>query len=503
MQVEPLGPVGLGSRRPSGLSPVVCVMVGIATFTGARFGRPVPGLLLVLVAAVVVAVVAAATIGTATIETATVDAAPFDHRGSVGRSRVGAGSLATVTTIGLFILGSGLSARSLAGLEGLRTRTIDERAVFVTDPRARGPGVVADVVVEQKRYEASFFGAPAGAAVRLAVGDSLHLVGAIEPFTNPWPGHRARHVIGRITVDWAWGRESAGGHLGWANAARSALDRSFASLGDDERAIALGVAVGDDRALSDDTREEFRDAGLSHLTAVSGQNVAFVMAMVAPMLRRRGRWARLAVVIAVLGWFGTITRWEPSVLRAIATATFALVLSPDPDAAPRLSLLGLVVSSLLLIDPMLAWSVGFQLSVGATIGIVVMAERISERLGGPLALRRAAGVTLAAQLGVLPVQAAVFGPPSLAAVPANLLAGPVAGVLMTSVVAGGGLMALLPALEPVAVLPARLGAWWLLAVADVAARQAGSRAFDLAIGCTLLISLVLGHRRSRSNAGVA
>ena len=83
-----------------------------------------------------------------------------------------------------------------------------------------------------------------------------------------------------------------------------------------------GFLLGDTRAPARPTStEQFRAAGLTHLTAVSGGNVAFVLALVAPVLRRLRLGGRLRRVgLAVLVLFGTMTRWEPSVLRAVAMA---------------------------------------------------------------------------------------------------------------------------------------------------------------------------------------
>ena len=60
-----------------------------------------------------------------------------------------------------------------------------------------------------------------------------------------------------------------------------------------ERALVAGFLLGDTRALPTEVEEEFRAAGLTHLLAVSGANVAFVLALVAPVLRRLALRTRL------------------------------------------------------------------------------------------------------------------------------------------------------------------------------------------------------------------
>ena len=84
--------------------------------------------------------------------------------------------------------------------------------------------------------------------------------------------------------------------------------------------------------------DAFRASGLSHLTAVSGENVAFVLAAASPLLRRLRPWWRWAATLGLIGWFMTLTRFEPSVLRAgvmamLASSAFVLG-RQQPVAAP-------------------------------------------------------------------------------------------------------------------------------------------------------------------------
>src|SRR4029453_14358924 len=119
-------------------------------------------------------------------------------------------------------------------------------------------------------------------------------------------------------------------------AARAPLDRvanelrAFVLAGSQhlapaDRALLAGFLLGDTRGVPQELTDQFRAAGLTHLTAVSGENVVVVMALFAPLLRRSGLRGRVVLALVVLVCFGTMTRWEPSVLRAIAMATVALL----------------------------------------------------------------------------------------------------------------------------------------------------------------------------------
>jgi competence protein ComEC len=189
------------------------------------------------------------------------------------------------------------------------------------------------------------------------------------------------------------------------------------------------------------------------------------------VLRRLALGARFAVTVGVIGWFALLTRFEPSVLRASVMAALAALTFVLARPASTVRLLSLCVTVLVLIDPLLVWSVGWWLSVGATGGIALLAGPIAGLLPGPRGLAGAVGVTTAAQLGVAPVSVAVFGGLPLVSLPANLLAAPVAGPVMMWGLPAGVLAALVPA--PVATLvhlPTRLGVRWIALVARVAAR---------------------------------
>ena len=95
--------------------------------------------------------------------------------------------------------------------------------------------------------------------------------------------------------------------------------------------------------------DRFRSSGLSHLTAVSGQNVAFLLAASGPLIRRLRPAARWAVTLALIGWFVVLTRFEPSIIRAGAMAALsatAFVLGQERHPA---RLLCLAVIALLVV----------------------------------------------------------------------------------------------------------------------------------------------------------
>ncbi len=203
-----------------------------------------------------------------------------------------------------------------------------------------------------------------------------------------------------------------------------------------------GLVVGDTRQLDPVLDEEFRRAGLSHLTAVSGANVAIVITAVLWPLRRRAVDRRVQALAggAALVCFVVLARPEPSVLRAAAMGAVTLLALASGRVRVAVPALGAAVCVLLLVDPGLARDPGFALSVLATAAIVLLAPAWSRRLrerGWPPLVADALAVSAAAGLATAPLVAALSGTVSLVTLPANLLAAPavppatVLGILAT------------------------------------------------------------------------
>jgi len=363
------------------------------------------------------------------------------------------------------VLASALGARAWDGLRAPPVSAWSGVAVLAGDPApAGGHGALhVDARLGRRRVD-MWAGGPAAAVLAPALAcERMPVSGWLEPVTGRARALLARrHIAARFVIGGVpTGRLPASGPLRLANGIRRTIERGALVLPGQSRALCAGFVLGDQRAESQVTKDDFERSGLSHLLVVSGENVAFVMALAAPLLRRLRLGPRLLASLAVLALFGLLARGEPSVLRAEAMAGLAVVASGFGRPASTQRLLCLAVTGLLLIDPLLVGSVGFLLSVAATAGIAWLTPWFHRRL--PLAV----AVTLAAQVGVAPVIVAVFGGVPVASVPANLLAVPAAGPVMmwglaagvpAGLVGGGPVAALLHA-------PDRLLIAWIALVA--------------------------------------
>lgn len=326
---------------------------------------------------------------------------------------------------------SALGARALEGLAPPPPAPTAGTATLVTDPEERW-GTVEVVARLGGRHVLVRAEGTAGEvlAARLA-GERVVLAGRIRPLPDDRAHLRVRHVAAEVQVRSARAGPDAAPPWRAANHLRRLLGRGAAPLGDERRALYLGLVLGDDRDQPPELVDDFRGSGLSHLLAVSGQNVAFVLALAGPGLSRMEARGRLAAVAALLALFAVVTRCEPSVLRAVAMAAGGAVATARGRPTAGVQLLALAVTALVLVDPLLVRSLGFQLSVAATLGILVIGPRLRAVLPGPAPVAAAVAVSGSAQLAVAPLLLGSFGGVPVASLPANLLAAPAAALVMT------------------------------------------------------------------------
>lgn len=208
-----------------------------------------------------------------------------------------------------------------------------------------------------------------------------------------------------------------------AEAAGRRLPTAHASL-------LTGLVVGDTSGQPEALEDAVRASGLSHLVAVSGSNVALVVGGIGGLVLLLGGGRRSATWLALGGvwWFVVLVRTEPSVVRAATMATLVLgaVLVGRVRDGPHL--LASAVLLALLVDPVLAVTTGFLLSVAATAGVLHIAPPLAERWPGPRPVRVTLAATLGAQVAVAPVLLLGGNTVSAASVPANMVAIPAAAV---------------------------------------------------------------------------
>ncbi len=383
------------------------------------------------------------------------------------------------TAIGMVVVCSAVLGVALARAQAVRDGPVAEAAraravatltgTVAGDPRVVegrfGPQVLVRVAVGRHQPvlvfgDADWRRVAVGERVRftgrLGTSDDGDVAALVTPRGPP-------EVLGRAGVGWRA-----------TEALRASIRDSVAQRPEAQRALVPALVDGDDAGMPEQLTEDFRTTGLTHLTAVSGTNLTLVVGFLLVVARWsgvRGRWLGLVGVAGIVG-FVLLARTEPSVLRAAAMGTVALVGLGRGGWHRGVRGLGVAVVGLLLLDPPLGMTAGFALSVLATAGILLVAPAWRDALARwlPRWLAEAVAVPAAAQLACTPLVAALSGQVSLVAVLANLLVAPVVGPA-TVLGLRGGLVGLL--VPPLGRLVGTSAAWCVAWIVEVAERGAG------------------------------
>jgi ComEC/Rec2-related protein len=383
--------------------------------------------------------------------------------------RPGVGTLLVVA--GLLVVVAARSEQAASALAEQLPRRVEGVAQLASDPEPARFDVQVVVRIGGRRYLARVPHEHASMLRTMLAGEHVQLRGRPSELEGAPAGWvRSQHLAGRLAVQELERGPPAPSWYRVANGTRRTLVAGAASFGETHRPLYLGMVIGDDRAGDELTEHRFRLAGLSHLLVVSGQNVAFVIAVATPLLERLGRRSRTWATLLLIVVFVLVTRADPSVLRAATMAGVATIAVATGRRSPALRALCLAVVVLVVVDPLIVHSLGFQLSVAATAGLVVLARPIERVLPGPRWWTLPASVTIAAQAATAPLLLAFQGALPPGALVANLLAGPAAAAVMM-LGATVGLVAGLVA-EPVAALlqlPSRAAVAWVDGVARATA----------------------------------
>lgn len=227
--------------------------------------------------------------------------------------------------------------------------------------------------------------------------------------------------------------------------------------GNNGLAIAAAMALGDKSRISKETRNTYNIAGASHILALSGMHLAIIYFILMSIIGRRRRWWRVSVLFLI--WAYVVTTGMPvSLVRAALMLSIWQILDIVCREQHPLNVIGLTATIIMMVSPLCVWDIGFQLSFMSVMAIVTLMPHINSavprmlqepqrRHDTPLdrqemwlravgrSVWSACGVSIAAQLGCLPLVLHYFGRFSSYFLITNLVAVPLATVIITLMVA--------------------------------------------------------------------
>jgi competence protein ComEC len=270
---------------------------------------------------------------------------------------------------------------------------------------------------------------PAGTDI--TIGDRVTVIWQATPVDRAEPGLatfvRSQGAVAMAHIFVVTGMETGRSPLRWLVDMRRAISDRFADMEPgDTSALMSGLVTGDDSRLSDATREAFSVTGTGHITAVSGSNVAMLVALWYRFLARNRRsrlWVAGGLCLTI--WtYCAMTGLEPSAVRAASVATFVIGGSLLGRRSDAMTALALVTAGLLLVRPEWQFSLGFWLSTVAS-GALAWSFRDIDGESPWRAIRDTATGLMMAQLATLPIIAWTFGTVTPAGIVANLVLSPI------------------------------------------------------------------------------
>lgn len=299
----------------------------------------------------------------------------------------------------------------------------------------------------------------------LDFGDRVRIVGRPRLLLDQPTGFRAA-LRGRGCEATMTGASTVMGAALWTwrspfAAARRSLSTALqrAAPGD-AGALLAGLVTGDDQGLSRARKDAFLRTGTTHITAVSGSNLALLVA-IATTIGTAAGWRRrlLFQVIVLTGLWGyaLLVGFGPPTVRAALVASAAIVASRVGRRPDFVTLIVLAGAVMVLVEPTQLWRLSFQLSFAASLALAAVL------VGRPLTgikgwLEAGFLVAVAAQVATLPILVWTFGTISVLSLPANFLIGPLIAVAFPLAALAGVVSLLSPTAGEAVSLPARIAA---------------------------------------------
>ncbi len=369
---------------------------------------------------------------------------------------------------------------------------------LTSPPVETGYGYRADLRVEHLWHEGQEVLRGGGVEVfaadisRLGVGDRVRVDGEISLPESGGDGFNyarylsTRRVSAVVEAARVWPVEEKRGLVGRIHR-RTDVALGY-GLRPREAAVVRGMVLGDRSRIPEELETAFRRSGITHILAISGQHVAVLTAILYFLLRGLS----VPLVPRVVATGGLIWAYifvagaPPSAIRAGVVATLILAAQLCGRRISPLHLLTVMLTVVLSYNPQLVYSTGFQLSVAAVAGILLLRKPMRALVEAtlfrpmgrpPRAVAELLSASLAAQIATAPIVASVFGEVSLIGVLTNLVAVPLSGPILTL----GMLGAFVGNAVSVAAYPLNAVNGFLVTFLEWTARSAAAMPFAVAL----------------------
>lgn len=197
-------------------------------------------------------------------------------------------------------------------------------------------------------------------------------------------------------------------------------------------ALGIGILIGDNSRINEKIVEDFKNSNLSHMLAVSGAHINYVVLTVSILCtkKRAGIKAQRVVTIMMMLFFMELTQMTPSVVRAGISCIIYMLASLLYRKADVINAMAISTLLILLNNPFKLFDIGFQLSYAGTLGIILFCKLINIPIKNKLLkyLKDSIIISISANIFIIPIMMYRFNTISLTFILSNLLAGPLLGI---------------------------------------------------------------------------
>jgi len=321
---------------------------------------------------------------------------------------------------------------------------------IASPPEKSGFGYMADVRVERLWYEGREVLRGGGVEVfaadlSIGVGDRVRVDGEIShpqigedgfDYSRYLATKRISALVEATSV------RPVGEERGWIGQVHRRTDVALGyGLRPREAAVVRGMVLGDRSLMPEKLQRSFQRSGITHVLAISGQHVVILAGVIYFLIRIFAipPTVRASVTIGLIWLYILIAGAPPSAIRAGVVATFVLAAPLIGRQVSPLHFMTTMLALVLSYNPQLIYSTGFQLSVAAVFGILLLTKPLKSLVGHtllrplkspPAQLSNLISVSLAAQLATSPIVASTFDQVSVVGVFTNLIAVPLSGPIL-------------------------------------------------------------------------
>jgi competence protein ComEC len=321
---------------------------------------------------------------------------------------------------------------------------------IASPPEKSGFGYMADLRVEHLWYQGREVLRGGGVVVfaadlSIGVGDRVRVDGEISrpQFGEDGFDYSRYLATKRISaLVEATSVRPVGEERGWIGQVHRRTDLALGyGLRPREAAVVRGMVLGDRSLMPEELEKSFQHSGITHVLAISGQHVVILAAVIYLAIRifALPPTLRAGVTMGLLWVYILIAGAPPSAIRAGVVATFVLAAPLLGRQVSPLHFMTTMLALVLAYNPQLVYSTGFQLSVAAVFGILLLTRPLKSLVertlfrplkSPPTQLSNLISVSLAAQLATSPIVAATFDQVSIVGVFTNLIAVPLSGPIL-------------------------------------------------------------------------